>query len=71
MTNRSKLYQNIKEFTGLTPKSYINEVRFQAARELLEDRPNLTIKAIAYKVGFKDEKYFARNFKKAIWKISE
>ncbi|MFK7948774.1 MAG: ATP-binding protein [Saprospiraceae bacterium] len=68
MTNRSKLYQNVKQFTGLTPRNYINEVRFRAARELIENKPNLTIKAIAYKVGFKDEKYFSRNFKKRFGK---
>lgn len=68
MTNRSKLYQKVKQLTGLTPKNYINEVRFRAARELIENKPNLTIKAIAYKVGFRDEKYFARNFKKRFGK---
>ena len=68
LTNRSQLYKKVKQFTGLTPKNYINEVRFRAARELIENNSNLTVKAIAYKVGFKDEKYFSRNFKKRFGK---
>ncbi len=62
------VFRKIKKLTGLTPKKYIDEIRFQIARELLENRKNYTIKAIALNVGFKDEKNFSRNFKKRFGK---
>jgi signal transduction histidine kinase/DNA-binding response OmpR family regulator len=62
--SRRTLYSKLKEVTGLTPSQYINEIRFRTARKLLEENENWTVKAIALKVGFKDEKNFSRNFKK-------
>lgn len=60
----SQLYQKIKKLTGLTPKKYIDQIRYAKARKLLEMRVYNSIKRVAYEVGFKDEKHFSRNFKK-------
>ena len=62
--SRSQTHRKIKTLTGLTPKEYTNNIRFEMARQLLTNNPSMTIKAIALNVGFKDEKYFSRIFKK-------
>lgn len=56
----SKLF---KEDTGITFKEYLTELRMESSKRLLEDQ-NLTVKEIAYKVGFNDTNYFIRAFKK-------
>lgn len=67
-TSRSQLYKKIKSLTGLTPKEYIDQIRYHKARQLLENEQHNSVKKIAYDVGFKDEKNFARNFKKRFGK---
>ena len=66
--SRSQLYRKIKSLTGLSPKNYINQVRFEIAKKLLENKRYDSIKAVSYAVGFKDEKNFSRNFKKLFGK---
>jgi two-component system response regulator YesN len=53
---------------GFTPKGYMQQVRFHQARKLLEDKRYSTVKTVSYSVGFKDEKYFARQFKQRFGK---
>ncbi|CAG0936493.1 two-component system, NarL family, sensor histidine kinase EvgS [Thermoflexales bacterium] len=48
---------------GLTPWDYLNRYRIQRAKELLH-RTNDSIRAIAHQVGFKDQAYFSRVFRK-------
>ncbi len=67
-TSKTNLYKQLKTLTGLTPSQYVNEIRYQTARNLIKEQSNWTIKAISLKVGFKDEKNFARNFKKRFGK---
>ena len=66
--SKKTLYNKIKQLTGLTSAKYINEIRYQAARRLIAENKNWTVKAIALNVGFKDEKNFSRNFKKRFGK---
>ncbi|MEW7289620.1 hybrid sensor histidine kinase/response regulator transcription factor [Aquimarina sp. 2304DJ70-9] len=61
--SRTMLFVKIKEWTNLTPKEFINSIRMQRASELLE-LGELSVSEISYKVGFKDPKYFSKNFKK-------
>ena len=63
-----QLNRKIKKITGLTPMQYVNEVRFQEAKTMLENREYTTVKAVIYSVGFKSEKNFSRNFKKRFGK---
>jgi len=58
------LHRKTKCLTGLTPMQLIQDLRYQQARRMLEEDPNMPIKAVSYAVGFKSEKNFARNFKK-------
>ena len=51
--------------TGKTAKELINEHIFLEARSLLKQTP-LTVKEIAYWLGFEDQSYFVRAFKKQV-----
>jgi signal transduction histidine kinase/DNA-binding response OmpR family regulator/phosphotransferase system HPr-like phosphotransfer protein len=64
----SQLYLKTKLFIGITPNEYVNQVRFQMARTFLENKEYDSVKILAYALGFKDEKNFARNFKKRFGK---
>jgi signal transduction histidine kinase/DNA-binding response OmpR family regulator/ligand-binding sensor domain-containing protein len=57
-----QLQRRLKKITGLTPKKYINEVRLQIARELLETQKYKTISQVAYHVGFQKVNYFTQLF---------
>lgn len=54
-----------KMFTGMTFASYITEFRIKKAQLLLE-KTNGDISAIATSVGFSDANYFARTFKRVV-----
>ena len=64
----SSLSLKLKPLTGLTPMQYVQELRFQEARQLLLERKVSSVKAVSYTVGFKSEKNFSRNFKKRFGK---
>lgn len=55
--------RRFKNFCGLTPSEYINELRVQKAKKLLTDT-NMLVKDIAYSCGFENEYYFSNFFKK-------
>lgn len=61
--NPDYLSQLIKKDTGKTLCAYINDIRLMEAKKLLLNS-TLTVSEIAYAVGFGDEKYFMRLFKK-------
>jgi YesN/AraC family two-component response regulator len=63
-TNRWQLSKRLKALTGLTTNQYIQEVRLNHARTLLEAGQVDSIKTLAYEVGMKDSQYFSRLFKK-------
>lgn len=62
--SRSQLFRKIKDFTGFSTALYIRHIRMEASKELLTDEA-MTIRIIAYAVGFRDVAYFSRCFKKA------
>ena len=59
------LSRSFKKKTGSGITDYINNVRIQKAKELLEN-PEIKIFHIAAQVGYSDEKYFSRVFKKTV-----
>ena len=60
--SRPQLFAKLKSLTELTPNNFIKSVRMKRAAQLLTTT-TLNISEIAYKVGFKDVKYFSRCFK--------
>ena len=52
-----------KEETGISINTHINQLRMARAEELLKDR-NSYIKEVAISVGFEDQLYFSRLFKR-------
>src|SRR5574337_2578 len=54
-----------KETTGLTYQSYLNRVRIEQAKKLLEDDA-LSITDVGYFVGYSDLTHFERVFKKLV-----
>jgi AraC-like DNA-binding protein len=53
-----------KSYTGISPMTYLTELRIQRACEYL-DTTDLTIKQIASELGYNDPFYFSRLFKKS------
>lgn len=68
-TSRWQLNRRIKQLTGLTAKHYLEEIRLNHARNLLECRKCTTVKALTYEIGYKDVRHFSRQFKKRFGKI--
>jgi len=67
----NSLYRIVKEYSGTSPKSFlINRLMIEAQRKL--HYSNLSVKELAYELGFNDPDYFSRLFKKCIGKnVSE
>ena len=70
LSSRANLSKNqflrvFKKAFGTTPIDYLNELRVQKARELLENS-SLTVQQIAFDTGFSDSNYFSRQFRKVM-----
>lgn len=63
-----QLNRKLKEITGLTTKKYIQELRYWEARRVLEEKGDISVKAVCFSVGFKDVKNFSRRFKERFGK---
>ncbi|EDM34420.1 transcriptional regulator, AraC family protein [Pedobacter sp. BAL39] len=62
MTSNS-LYRTVKEFSGVSPKEWItNRLMLEAQRKL--QYSTISVKELAYSLGFNDPGYFSRLFKK-------
>lgn len=64
-----QLFRKVRQLTGMTPKKYIQELRFQKARQLLENKTYSSVKAVVYAIGMKDVKYFSQKFKERFGKL--
>ena len=60
----STLYNRIRALTGMGVTTFIRSIRMSEAERLLKTQPDLRVSDLAYKVGFKDPKYFSTCFKK-------
>ena len=59
---RTKFYGKMKEFTGMSPNSYLQTERLKKAAEMLIEG-DLNVTEISYKVGFQSPTYFYKCFK--------
>lgn len=69
LLNRWQLNNRLKLLVGMTTNQYIQEVRLNHARNLLENGQVTSVKALAYDVGMKDSKYFSSLFKKRFGRL--
>lgn len=60
----STLYNKLRSITGLSVSSFIRDIRMKEARRIVETESDIRVSDLAYRVGFKDPKYFATIFKK-------
>lgn len=61
--NKEYLCRKFKQTFQVTMITYLNNIRMEHAKQMLWD-PLVRIRQIALDVGFEDEKYFSRQFKK-------
>lgn len=59
------VHRLFKKATGMSPMQYLIDIRIREARNLLS-YSDMSVKEIAYKIGFNDPYYFSRLFKKKV-----
>lgn len=63
----NSLYRIVKEYSGVSPKDFLtNRLMIEAQRKL--NYSKLSVKELAYELGFNDPDYFSRLFKKCTGK---
>ncbi|MEO1257595.1 MAG: response regulator [Bacteroidota bacterium] len=67
--SRTQLFRQVKKLTGMTLTQYIQGIRLQQARRLLETASCTSVKSAAYAVGYKQLDKFSQNFKKLFGKL--
>ncbi|MEZ4942078.1 MAG: response regulator [Saprospiraceae bacterium] len=67
--SESTLLRQLKRLTGLTPQQYLQEIRLDIAREMLESRQYNSIAVIASTVGYFDVRSFSRRFQARFGKL--
>ena len=63
-TSASTLYNKLRSITGLNVSAFIRDIRMKEAHRMAITQPDLRVSDLAYRVGFKDPKYFSTCFKK-------
>ncbi len=61
--DRTQLYRMFMQGMGQSPQRYLIDMRMKQAAKLAEDT-NLSVKQIAYSVGYQDQYLFSKMFKK-------
>ena len=61
--SQSALFKRFKKEKGISPVTYINNVRIDVAKQYLLNVPNLSIEEISKNVGFESRCYFTKCFK--------
>ena len=65
--SRPLLFTKIKAITNQTPNNFIKSIRLKRAAQILKQK-KLNVAEVAYKVGFKDPRYFSKCFQKEFGK---
>ena len=64
MQPRTKIFSHlVKDYTGSTVLQHLQQIRIQQARHLLE-RTDLSCTEVAYEVGYGDQSYFIKHFRR-------
>lgn len=64
-----QLFRKVKALTSFTPNDYLNNIRFNKAKQYFEDGTYDTVANTAKAVGFKDPGYFSKKFKERFGKL--
>lgn len=64
MVSPQQLIRYFKKFTSKTPNAYITDYKINVAKDYIMRSKELSIKTIAYELGFEDQCYFSRVFSK-------
>ncbi len=64
--SRSYLYKLFKSHYGISPQTYLLNLRIEKAKDLLLNEKHLLINEVALAVGYSDSLYFSRMFRKKI-----
>ncbi len=62
--SRSSLFRKIKSLTGFSLSAFIRSVRLKKAAYLILTEEDITLKEVAFQVGFNTYKYFKNSFQK-------
>jgi len=66
--SESTLLRQLKRLTGFSPMQYLQEIRLDEARRLLDNRTSDSIAQVASKVGYGEVRFFSRIFKQRFGK---
>jgi signal transduction histidine kinase/DNA-binding response OmpR family regulator len=61
--SRAQLFRKLKALIDTSPSEFINDVRLQRAAELIQAKAD-TLAQISYSVGFNEQSYFTKRFRK-------
>ena len=61
--SRSELYRKVRVLTGNSVNRYIRQLKLERAHTLLAQSPLMSVRQIAFEVGFSDPSYFSRSFR--------
>jgi signal transduction histidine kinase/DNA-binding response OmpR family regulator len=67
--SRAQFYRRLQLLTGLTPLQYLQEIRLNHARQLLEQRKVSSVKAAAAAIGIQKVQHFSEQFKERFGKL--
>ena len=62
--SQSKLYNKLRATTGMNVTNFIRDIRIKKAIDIMNHEQDIRISDLAYRVGFRDPKYFSTCFKK-------
>jgi AraC-like DNA-binding protein len=62
--SRSYFSKMFKKVNRVTPVEFLTSLRTGKARQMLRERPDLSVEQIACSVGYQDALYFSKQFRK-------
>ena len=58
------IFKSFKQIRGYSPMAFVKDVRLRRAREMLNGaEPGATVTAVAYRCGYQNHGYFAREYR--------
>jgi len=61
--SRKQFNRVFAEYVGANPKEFARTIRFQRALYILENRPQISLTALAYECGYFDQSHLIKDFK--------